>query len=61
VGPVLGYASGAVVGAIALVLALGVPHALSRPMGGVTGDVMGASILVCETAVLVCAALAWGA
>ncbi len=44
-----------------LLASAAVPHALSRPFEGVTGDVMGASILVTETLCLVSAALvaAW--
>lgn len=36
-----------------LALALGVPHLISMRFGGVTGDVMGASVIVVESAVLV--------
>jgi len=54
-------ASGAALALIGVVLALVVPHFLSKPMGGVTGDVMGASVLVCETALLALSALMWGA
>lgn len=46
---------------LAIVLALAVPHVLSRPVGGVTGDIMGASVLICETVLLLTAAAAWGA
>lgn len=44
----------------ALVLTLGVPHVLSIPVGGVTGDVMGASVVICEVGLLAAAALLWG-
>ncbi|MDH4140718.1 MAG: adenosylcobinamide-GDP ribazoletransferase [Coriobacteriia bacterium] len=44
-----------------LVCALAVPRLLARPFGGVTGDVMGASVLLTETACLAVIALlgAW--
>lgn len=44
-----------------VILALVVPHVVSLRMGGVTGDVMGASVLLCETLLLAAAAIAWGA
>ena len=44
---------GAVVSGVGLLLALVVPHLISLRMGGVTGDVMGASVLIVETAVYV--------
>jgi adenosylcobinamide-GDP ribazoletransferase len=53
--------SGVALAVAGVVLALAVPHVLSGPTGGVTGDVMGASVLVCETALLALAALMWGA
>ena len=34
---------------LGIVLALAVPHLLSLRFGGVTGDVMGASVLLTET------------
>lgn len=43
--------------AAALVLPPVVPHLLSKPFGGVTGDVLGASVLLTESAVLLVAAL----
>lgn len=43
-----------------VVLAAVVPHILSRTVGGVTGDIMGASVLICEAALFASAALAWG-
>jgi adenosylcobinamide-GDP ribazoletransferase len=42
-------------------LALVVPHMLSGPVGGVTGDIMGASVMLCEAALLALAAMIWGA
>lgn len=53
--------SGAVIGLVGIVLALGVPHVLAKPTGGVTGDVMGAGVLVCEALLFASAALLWGA
>ena len=53
--------SGAVLGLVGVVLALGVPHVLAKPTGGVTGDVMGAGVLVCEAILFALAALLWGA
>lgn len=44
-----------------VVVALVVPDVISRRFGGVTGDTMGASILLTETALLVGAAIGWGA
>lgn len=41
---------------MAIVLALVVPHLIARRMGGVTGDVMGASVIVVETLLYVFAA-----
>lgn len=40
---------GAGLGGLGVLLALGVPHVLSLRFGGVTGDVMGASVLITET------------
>lgn len=45
---------------IGLVLALVVPHVIAGRMGGVTGDVMGASVLVVETALYIVAAIGLG-
>ncbi len=42
---------------IALVCAAVVPHLIARRIGGVSGDVMGASILLTETIILVVAGL----
>jgi len=53
--------AGALFGGAAVLLALAVPHLLSGPVGGVTGDVMGASVLVCEALLFVTAAVLWGA
>ena len=57
---VLGYAlglPGAVAGVAGAVCALGVPHVLAQRFGGVTGDVMGASVILTETLLLVAVAL----
>lgn len=48
---------GLAVGAFGVLLAFGVPHVLARRFGGVTGDVMGASVLLTETVVFVAFAL----
>ena len=42
-----------VAGTVGVVCALGVPHVLARRFGGVTGDVMGASVILTETLLLV--------
>lgn len=42
---------------IGLALALAVPHLMAQRVGGVTGDVMGASVLVVETMLYVIAAV----
>jgi adenosylcobinamide-GDP ribazoletransferase len=39
---------GIVLGALGVVLAFAIPHVLAQRFGGVTGDVMGASVLVTE-------------
>lgn len=44
---------GVVVSGVGLALALVVPHLISLRMGGVTGDVMGASVMMVETSVYV--------
>ncbi len=49
--------SAAVLAAVALVAAPVVPHVLSLPVRGITGDVLGASVLLTETAVLIAASL----
>lgn len=48
-------------GIAGIVVAAAVPHLIAQRMGGVTGDVMGASVLVSESALLLIAALvvAW--
>lgn len=45
-----------------LLLAAAIPHLLSKGVGGVTGDVMGASVVLCEACTLTLAALmlCWG-
>jgi len=49
----LGYGiAGAALAACGLVVALGVPHMLALRFGGVTGDVMGASVLITEALLL---------
>lgn len=49
-----GVAGLALVG-LGIILALGVPHVISSRMGGVTGDVMGASVVIVEVLVLLMA------
>lgn len=49
-----GVAGLALVG-LGIILALGVPHAIASRMGGVTGDVMGASVVIVEVLVLLTA------
>jgi cobalamin synthase len=44
--------------AAGLVTVVVVPRVLSRPVGGTTGDVLGASVLLVEATVLAVAALA---
>ncbi|NTW27958.1 MAG: adenosylcobinamide-GDP ribazoletransferase [Coriobacteriia bacterium] len=50
--------TGAVLGGLGMLLALAIPHVLSERFGGVTGDVMGASVLLTETVLLVAFVLA---
>jgi adenosylcobinamide-GDP ribazoletransferase len=49
--------AGIAFGAFGLVLALGVPHLLALRFGGVTGDVMGASVLITEAILFTALAL----
>lgn len=55
------YAALTIATVIGLVVALLAPEPFVRRLGGVTGDVAGATILITETAVLVVAAFAGGA
>jgi adenosylcobinamide-GDP ribazoletransferase len=48
---------GIVLGALGVVLALAVPHVLAVRFGGVTGDVMGASVLLTESILFALVAL----
>lgn len=50
-------AAGLVSCGIGLLLALGIPHVLSLRFGGVTGDVMGASVLITEALMFAVVAL----
>ncbi|MHB1135488.1 MAG: adenosylcobinamide-GDP ribazoletransferase [Coriobacteriia bacterium] len=64
--PLLGWRAGsyaalAVATAVGLLVAFLAPGPFVRRLGGVTGDVAGATILITETAVLVIAAFAGGA
>lgn len=57
-GLIYGYEwHGVVFAAVALLTAAAVPHLLSQRFGGVTGDVMGASVLLTETLLFVVFAL----
>lgn len=49
--------AGGVWSLFAFVVAAAVPHLISRKFGGITGDVLGASVLVTETVCLMAAAL----
>jgi adenosylcobinamide-GDP ribazoletransferase len=54
----IGYRTvGLVLGAFGVLLALGVPHLFAERFGGVTSDIMGASVLVTETALFAALAL----
>jgi len=44
-----------------VMLGLAVPHLLSGPVRGVTGDIMGASVMLCEAGLFALAAILWGA
>ncbi|TLM78034.1 MAG: adenosylcobinamide-GDP ribazoletransferase, partial [Actinobacteria bacterium] len=46
---------------VAVFSALAVPHLIAQRMGGVTGDVMGASVLITETIAFTTFALVLGA
>jgi cobalamin synthase len=48
---------GITIGAIGVFAALAVPHVLALRFGGVTGDVMGASVLITEAVLLTAFAL----
>jgi len=50
--------AGLALGVFGLLVAFAVPHLLSQRFGGVTGDVMGASVLLTETILLIAFALA---
>lgn len=50
-----GGVPGLVLAGLGIILALGVPHVIASRMGGVTGDVMGASVIVVEAIVLLAA------
>ena len=52
------HVAGLALGVFGLFLAFAVPHALSQRFGGVTGDVMGASVLLTETILFVAFVLA---
>jgi cobalamin synthase len=57
-GVIYGYGGqGIVFAALSFLIAAAVPHLLSKRFGGVTGDVMGASVLVTETLLFVMFAL----
>jgi len=51
--------AGAVIVLVGIAAAALVPHLLSRRFGGITGDVLGASILVVETITAFVAAWMW--
>jgi len=59
---VLAFSSGMAALAVAgvcILLALGIPHLIAARFGGITGDVLGAGVLLTETAGLVLFALVW--
>lgn len=51
----LGAAAVAAITVLGVVFALGVPHVIAQRFGGVSGDTMGASIIVVETSVMIVA------
>jgi adenosylcobinamide-GDP ribazoletransferase len=51
-------AAGVVLGAFGLLVAFAIPHVLAQRFGGVTGDVMGASVLITEAILFATFALA---
>lgn len=57
---VVGPGTHFIISGIGLAFALLVPHVMSRPVRGVTGDIIGASVLIVETTVLMVAALITG-
>lgn len=57
----LATGSQAVVLTAGLLLSAVVPKSLSRPVGGITGDLLGASVVIVETVLLVTFALSLGA
>ncbi len=50
---------GTVFGVLGIVVALGVPHVLARRFGGVTGDVLGASVVLTEVMLFAAFAMVW--
>lgn len=55
IGWIGGGAAGLACAGLGIILALGVPHVIASRMGGVTGDVMGASVVIVEVIVLLTA------